>query len=302
MNSCGASSAPLGVAPAHQRLNAAQRAVRQLDLRLEVQQQLAAVDPAAQLGQDREPLEAVLIEVVLINDPVPARGLGPVERDIGVAQQRVDAAAMIWMAGDPDAGPDVQPDAANLHRLAQAGDHLLRHAHAAVPPVDRAQDERELVAAEARDHIAGTGQRGQTPPSLLQHRVAAAMPERLVELLEAVKPDDQHTDPAAGAIRPAQRLTERARQVHAVRQPGERIRARQLLVDDRLAAAELDRHQWDPQQREQPEVIVGGREDNRHKRDEHGRGPSVEGEIRAHRPSADRCRGRTPAARWPGRC
>ena len=109
------------------------------------------------------------------------------------------------------------------------------------------------------------------------------MPERLVELLEAVKPDDQHTDPTAGAIRPAQRLTQRARQLHAVRQPGERIRARLLLIDDRLAAAELDRHQWDPQQREQPEVIVGGREDHRHKRDEHDRGPSVEGEIGAHR-------------------
>ena len=94
----------LGVAPAHQRLDAAQRAGRELDLRLEVQQQLAAVDPAAQLGQDREPLEAVLIEVALINDPVPARRLGPVERDVGVTQQRIDAAAMIWMARDPDAG------------------------------------------------------------------------------------------------------------------------------------------------------------------------------------------------------
>ena len=68
------------------------------------------------------------------------------------------------------------------------------------PPADRlgvgrvGQDDRELVAAEAGEHVAGAQHRAQTRADLLEHEVAGAVAERVVELLEAVEVDEQQRD------------------------------------------------------------------------------------------------------------
>ena len=56
MNSPGAHEAALGIVPAHERLEPAHAAVARLDDRLEVQDELVALDRAAQAGRQRQAL------------------------------------------------------------------------------------------------------------------------------------------------------------------------------------------------------------------------------------------------------
>jgi hypothetical protein len=98
-----------------------------------------------------------------------------------------------------------------------------------------------------------------------------------------------------------QRALEHARDVLAVGEPGHAVVARLVLVDHRLAAAELDRHQRDPDQRQQPQAVVGGDQDPGDERDEHDRPPGVEQQVAADRqPRADAARERRRRARQRG--
>ena len=72
--------------------------------------------------------------------------------------------------------------------------------HAALHPGDAAEDQRELVAAQPRGHVARPGDRREPAADLGEHEVAAAVPERLVDLLEALEPDHQDADLPALAL------------------------------------------------------------------------------------------------------
>ena len=80
----------LGMAPADERLEAAQLAARQADQRLQVQLELAVGDRAAQLVLDRQAAQDAGAQLG-VEDLVAAAAalLGAVHGDVGVAQQRV---------------------------------------------------------------------------------------------------------------------------------------------------------------------------------------------------------------------
>ena len=62
---------------------------------------------------------------------------------------------------------------------------------------------RELVAAEAREHVALAQRRLQPVAGLAQQRVAGLVPVPVVDELEAVDVDEQHgawSRPAAGEL------------------------------------------------------------------------------------------------------
>ena len=56
------------------------------------------------------------------------------------------------------------------------------------------EHDRELVAAEPRERVARPQRLLQARADLAQHLVAGVMPERVVELLEAVEVDQQQRD------------------------------------------------------------------------------------------------------------
>ena len=58
------------------------------------------------------------------------------------------------------------------------------------------EHDRELVAAEPRERVAGPQRLLQARADLAQHLVAGRVPERVVELLEAVEVDQQQRDVA----------------------------------------------------------------------------------------------------------
>ncbi len=109
------------------------------------------------------------------------------------------------------------------------------------------------------------------------------MAERLVELLVAREADEQHADLLPAPVVALRGDLQRAGQVLAVGQPGDPVVPRLVVVDDRLAAAELDRHQRDAEQRDEPEVVVRRHQDHRDERGQHHGPPCVQPEVRAHR-------------------
>src|SRR5262249_59614577 len=84
-------------------------------------------------------------------------------------------------------------------------------------------DDRELVAAEARERVARSQHLRQARADLAQHLVAGVMAERVVELLEAVEVDQQQRELVALALGVGDRAIEPDEQVAAVAEPGQLI-------------------------------------------------------------------------------
>ena len=84
------------------------------------------------------------------------------------------------------------------------------------------EDDRELVAAEPRQGVARPQRLLQARADLAQHLVARRVPERVVELLEAVEVDQQQRDVAVLVL---ERLGQPVEQVAAVAE------ARQVVGD-----------------------------------------------------------------------
>ena len=241
-------------------------------------------DRAAELGDEREPLRPPLVERAVVDEPVAVRRLRAVQRDVGVPQQRVDARAVVRVAGDPDRGADLEVDAAHGDRLAQRGDDLARDGLAAVAcrrrARARARTRRRRGGATRSPGRTRSARRRPTSVSTMSPR---RWPSVSLSSLKRVSPTISTPTCSSRRVARCNASSTRAREVLAVRQAGDAVVARLVLVDHRLAAAELDRHQRDPEQREQPQVVVRGDEDHRDERGQHHGPPGVEPEVGAHR-------------------
>ena len=112
-----------------------------------------------------------------------------------------------------------------LHRL----DDALGDRGGVAGLVDRAQQQRELVAAEAGEEV-GLARRAPEPRrGLLQHLVADGVAERVVDRLEVVEVDAEHRGLLAARRSPASAPPSRSRNCDAVGQLGQRVVARQVL-------------------------------------------------------------------------
>ena len=105
-------------------------------------------------------------------------------------------------------------------------------ASAAVAEVRLGQDPRELLAADARDHLVAAHARAEPVPDLHEDRVAHRVPVGVVEPLEVVEVEDREADRTSVAPRPRhldrQTLLERA----VVRKAGQGVGQR--LVGESL--------------------------------------------------------------------
>ena len=105
---------PGRVLPADEGLDADDPAVAQVDLRLQVDHELAVGAPCAAppCVRSRSPRPPPAIGTCTCTPSRP--GLGGVHRDVGAAQQLLPVAAGTGR-GDADADPDVQPDALHVN-------------------------------------------------------------------------------------------------------------------------------------------------------------------------------------------
>jgi hypothetical protein len=92
----------LGRLPAHQRLDAHDRAVRQRNLRLVVQDELLALDRLPQLVFERKPFSESLRHPLRVEDELVAAGLRFLERRFRVPEQGLGIGAIVRVDRDSD--------------------------------------------------------------------------------------------------------------------------------------------------------------------------------------------------------
>ena len=143
-------------------------------------------------------------------------------------------------------GVELEADAVDLDRPVQGVLEAL-HGGLGGVAVGARHEHGKFVAAEARDEILAAERRPQPRADLLEHEVTVMVTEGVVDLLEAVKVDEQ--EPAGAERLVFQRLPDGLEEPSPVRQLGEAVVASEVLGGngaDGLAAAEVhadERHQ-----------------------------------------------------------
>ncbi len=218
------------VAQAHQGLAGDHRAGADVDYRLVVDLQIVLGDRLAQHA----------LQLALVADghvhfrredarEAAAVGLGPVERHVGPADQVVGLDRAVGDQGDPDAGAD--RDGAVDHQvvLADGADQPLGGLQDIGAVGDVAQQHLELVAAEARDHVAGTHGLADAARDQAQQLVARRMAARVVDVLEVVEVDAEQRHPLRPTAPVAQRRAQLLMEVDPVGKAGDRVEVRHAL-------------------------------------------------------------------------
>ena len=114
---------------------------------------------AAQLAGEREPVGGVVVLLGGVDRDAPLRLLRAVHRHVGVAQQLVGVVAVLGEERDADAGADVERMPSTVNGASSAAHEPLGDRDAAAAP--RAEQDRELVAAEAGQRVLGAERAAQ---------------------------------------------------------------------------------------------------------------------------------------------
>ena len=213
-----------GAVPAQQRFDAGHASRGDVDLRLVVELQLAALERVAQIVLQRQPLQRAAVHrrrEHLIR--VAARVLGAIHRVVGVRQQRLGRVAVARKKRDADAGGDEQLRPFDLQRQRDRVEHLLRDLRRGVGRLQIGQQDGELVAAHARDRVLLAQRRLQPRGDRFQQLVAGRMAERVVDDLEAIEIEKHHRQRMLHAPRVRERDRQAIAEQPAVRQAGQRI-------------------------------------------------------------------------------
>ena len=239
--------ATLGVQPAGQRLEPDDVARRQLDDRLVVGHDLAAVDAAAQLGGGPQGEHRRLVGTRRVRlDAVAPACLGPVHRAVGVAEQLGRRRARRVVDGVPDARRHVQLGALDVDRLAdrcaqRLGDDARDRAALGCRAATGEHDD-ELVTAEAAE------QRARGPTASASRRDIAVSswspmpwPRLSLTVLKLSRSMNSRATAPSGA--PSEQGVDPGEQLGAVGQAGEVVvggRPAQLVGGAQLLGDVLD--------------------------------------------------------------
>ncbi len=124
--------------------------------------------------------------------PAATAALRLVERELGAAQEPVGAVGIGRREGDADAEAGDDPLAVDLDRLAPRGDQALGQGLGFRLRREERDDDRERVAAEARQGVARAQGFLDAPGDDAQQLVADRVAEIVVDALQAVEVEAQH--------------------------------------------------------------------------------------------------------------
>ena len=126
----------------------------------------------------------------------------------------------------PMRGGREQFAARDPHRRAERAEHAAGEFLGHVLPVDLFDEDREFVAAQARDGVARAHGGDDAAPGFDQQFVADRVADRVVDQLEAIQVEEQHRERApfvgAGACA-LDRVAEAFEQLRAIGQAGQRV-------------------------------------------------------------------------------
>jgi uncharacterized protein YidB (DUF937 family) len=143
------------VLPAHQRLGTDDTVGVERHLRLQVQAQLAMLDGALELRQQRQRLRAAVVQRGVVHARAGGAALGGVHRHLGAREQRIGLGGVLGRAGDADAGAQVHRLVVQRQRRLEDGGDALRQLGSA-SGIGLAHEHREFVAAQPRRQVAGS--------------------------------------------------------------------------------------------------------------------------------------------------
>src|SRR3954463_15982055 len=177
--------------PAQERLESDDAAARELDDRLVVDDELVAFDRAPQVGLDLEPLDDRRMHARLERrvGAALAGALGAVHGHVGVAQEVL---RVVLAVRDPHARADEHLAPEHGERLAERGDHPFGDVRRAVRVADVAEQDGELIAADARGRVAPAQTVAQPARDVDEELIAGDVTEAVVDDLEAVEVEEQH--------------------------------------------------------------------------------------------------------------
>ena len=156
-----------------------------------------------------------------------AVAFGEIERHVGVLQQHIRIGAVVWRDGDADAGADDDVAALDVVGPADQFDDARGELAALLRPADIGLNDREFVAADARDEIRRLHRLGQADGHELQKLISDRMAERIVHGLEMIEIEAMHGKAAAG-LDALEGILEMLAEQHAVWQVREHVMARQM--------------------------------------------------------------------------
>ncbi len=218
---------PAGRMPADERLDAHDRPGGELHDGLVLEPQLVPTDRAdderLELGALLDPLAHVRLEQLVA---ALAGALGPVHREVRVAQEVVGPAFAARRDGDPDARPRERVRVADADRDADHVDQAIGDEPGVLGAGQVLDEDGELVAAEAGRRVARPEHLHDPLRDHLQQLVAAGMAEAVVHGLEVVEVEEQDGDRCAGAGAPGQGVLDPVREQAAVGQPGQAVMER----------------------------------------------------------------------------
>jgi hypothetical protein len=169
---------------------------------------------------------------VELRAPAPA-SLGPVHGVIAPLEELLRGDALALGQHHPDARAQHDLVAIDDQRPGQLiGDALADGERAAVA-VDALAQDRELVTAQPRHGVMRAHGSSDPHPRLAQHVVAGAVAKAVVEALEAVEVDEQHSDAAVSVATPPERVLEAVVEHRPVRE------AREVVVDGEVGELDL---------------------------------------------------------------
>ena len=209
--------------PAQQRLDAAHLPGGDIDLRLVVQLQLLALHGAAQGVFQLQRAQRLRLHLGREKaERGTAVALGAVHGHVGGLGEGVEVLSVAGVQGDAHRRRHGQLVVADLIRLAEGFEQLARHARGALR-VGAGQQQHEFVAAQARHGVVLAHHGAQAVADLDQQRIAHAVPQRVVDVLEVIEVDEHHRQRCAGAGRFAYGLLAALGQQRAVGQAGQGV-------------------------------------------------------------------------------
>ena len=168
-----------------------------VDDRLEVQEQLVAVDRAAQAGARGEALQRRGAVVAPGADPAAPGGLGLVHRGVGVAQERLGVVGVLREDADAHRGAEPELVALDPRRRPQRLEEALggRLGDALDVAVDVGDQQQELVARGPRQQVPGSAPARQAPGHVEQDLVPAGWPTASLTALKSSRSTDRSATP-----------------------------------------------------------------------------------------------------------
>ena len=196
----------------------------EVDDRLVEVGELAARDGAAHRLVNLDALDPERVEALVEGDPAAAAvALGLVEGEVGGAEQLRGGLLRAAAETEADAERDHDVVIADADRRVEGADQALGDGDGLALVADAVEEQRELVAAEAGDGVAGADAGGERAADGDQDRVADGVAEGVVDALEVVDVDGDDRDLTLDALRAGDGVLQAVHEERAVGEAGEGV-------------------------------------------------------------------------------